>query len=60
MIWWGDEADGERILAFTVGGCYRRCDDINRNADEGVRYYPATPPFDPANVTVEASPLKPE
>ena len=42
VIDWGE---GERVLACTGGGCWQRCDMINREGyDDGSRYFRATPP----------------
>lgn len=45
MIWWGDNDEGENVLSFSTGGCFRRCDTINLTNDEGIRFYQAQPPF---------------
>jgi hypothetical protein len=45
VIDWADDDDGERVLACTGGGCWHRCDMINREGyDDGSRYFRATPP----------------
>lgn len=46
-IQWGDEDedDGERVLAWTAGGVYARCDLINHPVDSGTRWVKAVPPI---------------
>lgn len=44
VIHWGDEDDGERVLAWTAGGVYARCDLINHPVDSGTRWAKAEPP----------------
>jgi len=45
IIHWGDEEDGERVLAWTAGGGYARCDLINIPNDSGSRWAKAFPPI---------------
>jgi len=60
MIGWPEEEDdAERVLACTAGGCWIRCEIINRNHDDGTRYVRATPPplpNDQAQTTPETKP----
>jgi hypothetical protein len=53
MIHWPEEDDNaERVLSCTAGGCWQRCDMINRPGyDDGTRYFRATPPAWPNSVT---------
>lgn len=44
IIHWGDEDDGERVLAWTAGGVYARCDQINKFNNAGTRWIKANPP----------------
>lgn len=45
-IAWEDagEPEQERVLAWSRGGCYTRCDYINLRSDSGTRWIKATPP----------------
>jgi len=46
VIYWEESAEPEqeRLLAWTSGGCWTRCDKINLRADAGTRWIKATPP----------------
>ncbi len=53
-IQWEDagEPEQERVLAWSRGGCYTRCDQINLRLDSGTRWFKATPPIlDSENTT---------
>ena len=45
VIHWGEEDSGERVLAWTAGGIYSRCDMMNTPKDPGTRWAKATPPI---------------
>ena len=45
VIHWGEEDSGERVLAWTAGGTYSRCDMINTPQDSGTRWAKAEPPI---------------
>lgn len=45
VIHWGDEDDGERVLAWTAGGPYVRCEMINNPLYSGTRWVKAEPPI---------------
>jgi hypothetical protein len=46
MIYWEDAGEPvqERVLAWTTGGCWTRCDNINLRSDAGTRWIKQTPP----------------
>lgn len=45
VIHWGEEDSGERVLAWTAGGIYSRCDMMNTPKDSGTRWAKAMPPI---------------
>lgn len=45
MIHWGEEDNGQRVLGWTAGGTYSRCDAINTPKDLGTRWAKAEPPI---------------
>ena len=47
MIYWEDAGEPvqERVLAWSTGGAWTRCDLINLRSDSGTRWFKATPPI---------------
>lgn len=43
LMQWDDE-DPHQVLAFRTGGCFLRCDYINKLTDDGSRYMKAQIP----------------
>ncbi len=58
-IAWEDagEPEQERVLAWSRGGCYTRCDYINLRSDSGTRWIKVPPPvLDSEDASVEQPP----
>ena len=47
VIYWEESAEPEqeRLLAWTSGGCWTRCDKINAPRDSGTRWFRQEPPI---------------
>lgn len=47
MIYWEEsgEPEQERVLAWSTGGAWTRCDYINQRTDTGTRWFKQMPPI---------------